>query len=218
MKTRYKTVIFDLDGTVFDDYRTIAESLNYALRRSGYKAQTVARVRRAVGRGPGTLFAYFVPEKDVKAVEEIYMERYRQILCSGVKCLPGAYRLLKDLHREGVKLAVASNKAGEFSRPILKHLKIDKFFRKVVCGDDVKHPKPHPEILLSIMKEFKSPASRTLYVGDMDIDARTGRAAGVRTVIVVTGSSLRKEVERERPYKILRRIGEVRRLVFNGKE
>ncbi|MBI3990980.1 MAG: HAD family hydrolase [Candidatus Omnitrophica bacterium] len=214
MKSIYKTVIFDLDGTIFDDYGTIADALNYALKKSGYPTESLARVRRAVGRGPGTLFRVFVPEKDADAVERLYMERYSKIICSKVHLLPGAYRLLKDLSGDGVQLAVASNKSGKFTRHILKHLKVDTFFRKIICGDEIEMAKPHPQILLSIMRELKSQANKTLYVGDMDIDARTGRGAGVKTVVVLTGSSSRNEVEKEKPYRILKRISDVRRLVY----
>ena len=88
--------------------------------------------------------------------------------------------------------------------------RIFKFFDYILCADKLKHGKPAPEILNKITHRFALNKSQVLYVGDMIIDAQAGRRAGIKTVIVTTGSSSLLEIKKERPFKI---IPEVNKLV-----
>ena len=59
------------------------------------------------------------------------------------------------------------------------------------------------------MEKLNIPPEETVYVGDMALDAETGRKAGVKTIIVLTGSSNREEVIVENPFKIINQISEI---------
>jgi phosphoglycolate phosphatase len=117
---------------------------------------------------------------------------------------------LGRLKAGGYKLAVASNRPTEFSWILIRHLGLESFFDYVLCADKLEHIKPHPQILNSIMRRFHAGPEETLYVGDMVIDAQAGRRAGIKTVMLTTGSSTRQEIKKERPYRI---IGDIRELL-----
>ena len=113
--------------------------------------------------------------------------------------LPGALALLRNLKAKGKLLAVASNRPAETASLLIKILEIEVYFDRVLTGEEVPEPKPAPDILIALLDYFQVSREEAVYIGDMDIDAETGAAAGVKTVIVVTGSSTREEVEAAKP-------------------
>lgn len=206
MRYKIKAVIFDLDGTLVNAYPAVERSMNYALVRSGFPKVSAYTIKRSVGWGDRHLIEGFVGREHAPRVLKIYREHHQQSLRTGVRFLPGAARLLKDLDRRGYLLAIASNRPTKFTRIILKVLNIEHHFDHVLCGDKIERPKPYPDILRLILKKYKLRTHEALYVGDMTIDVQTGNSARVKTVAVLTGSSTRKEISELKPFKIIPRI------------
>lgn len=71
--------------------------------------------------------------------------------------------------------------------------------------------KPAPAIIKKIMRHFGVSPAQTLYVGDMTVDAQAGRNARVRTLVVTTGSSTRAEIRREKPWRIISSLRQLKR-------
>jgi len=208
-----KLIIFDLDGTLVDAYPAIVRSFNYALQKLGYPKQSSLVVRRAVGWGDENLLKPFLSPEDLKKAVSIYRRHHRSSLVKGSRLFSKAKYVLTYLKNRGYKLAVASNRPTKFSWILIRHLKIEKYFDYVLCADRLRHMKPHPEILHKIMQKFSLKPKQTLYVGDMTIDAQAGRRAKVKTIIVTTGSSRKQEIKKESPYRIIRRITELFKLL-----
>jgi phosphoglycolate phosphatase len=208
-----KLVIFDLDGTLVDAYTAITESFNYTMTRCGYPRQDARYIRRAVGWGDRNLLAPFVKPRQLAGALLTYRRHHAQALRKNSRLIPGARRLLAYLKSKGYTLAVASNRPTKFSRIIIRHLKLDRYFSCVLCADTLPHGKPHPEILRRIMGRFSLGPSQTLYVGDMAIDAQAARRAKVKTVIVTGGSSKRAEIMKEKPWRIIVKLEHLRRFL-----
>lgn len=204
-----RLIIFDLDGTLVDAYPAIIKSFNYTMQRLNYPTQSDLIIRRAVGRGDENLLKSFIRVKVLKVALSIYRKHHRKALLGGVNLFPQVYKILAYLKNKGYKLAVASNRPTRFSWILIRHLRLERYFDYVLCADKLKHLKPHPEIINKIMGKFKVKPQQALYVGDMTIDAQAGRCAKVKTIIVTTGSSTRKEIQREKPYRIIRRIADL---------
>lgn len=205
----FRLVIFDLDGTLVDAYPAIISSFNYTMKRLRLPVQDALIIRRAVGWGDENLLRPFVKEKDLPLALSIYRKHHKPALLKESRLLPEADKVLTYLKKMGYTLAVASNRPSEFSGILIRHLKIKKYFKYVLCADKLKHIKPHPEIINIIMRKLAFKPKDTLYVGDMTIDAQAGRRAKVRTIIVTTGSSDKSEIKRERPYRIIGRISQL---------
>lgn len=198
-----KLIIFDLDGTLIDAYGAIGSSFNYVMRRLGLKAQTKNTVRRLVGWGDINLLKPYVAKKDLSMALSLYRADHKISLLKQSYLYPGVRKLLQLFKARGYRLAVASNRPSKFSRILLKHLKILAFFDFVLCADQAAHPKPHPDMLLEIIKRFALKKSEALYVGDMVIDALAGRRGKIKTVIVTSGSSDKDEIKAVKPFKII---------------
>jgi len=204
-----KLIIFDLDGTLVDAYPAIIKSFNYVMLRLGYPKQKSLTIRRAVGRGDENLLKPFVRREDLKKALLLYRKHHKTALLQGSRLFPNAVKVLAYLKGKGFKLAVASNRPTKFSWILIRHLGLRQYFDYVLCADSLKHLKPHPEILRRIMRRFSLKPRQVLYVGDMAIDAQTAGNAKVKAVIVTTGSSSKIEIIRKKPFRIIRRIIDV---------
>lgn len=210
---KLKLIIFDLDGTLIDAYAAITKSFNFAMKRFGYPRQSQSVIRRAVGWGDTRLLKSFVRDKDTVKVLKTYRQDHKKSLVKYSKVFPGVVRLLAGLKAQGYKLAVASNRPTRFSLILIRHLGLESYFDYVLCADKLKAGKPHPEILRQIMNNFSLKPANTLYVGDMVIDAQAGRRARVKTVIVTTGSSSFREIQTQNPWKIIKKIKNLPKLI-----
>ncbi|OGX46056.1 MAG: hypothetical protein A3G38_03950 [Omnitrophica WOR_2 bacterium RIFCSPLOWO2_12_FULL_51_8] len=208
-----KLIIFDLDGTLVDAYAAIISSFNYTLQKLGYAAQSAAVIRRAVGWGDTNLLRPFISKKDLPKAMSLYRRHHRYSLVKQSRLFPKVKGLLAYLKSKGYRMAVASNRPTQFSRILLDCLGLDKYFSYLLCADKLKRGKPHPEILKRIIDKFALAAGQAIYVGDMVIDAQAGRRAGIRTIVVTTGSSARKEIKKEKPGRIIKSIGELRKIL-----
>ncbi len=198
-----KLFIFDLDGTLIDAYPAIVESMNYTLRQLNHPEADPEKIIRAVGTGNDGLLKEFLPEKEILKAREIYREHHKKNLAGKISLLPGALALLKNLKTKGKILAVASNRPKETAVLLIKILGLEGYFDRVLTGEEVPEPKPAPDIIKALLEHFGVSEEEAVYVGDMDIDAQAGAAAGVKTIIVVTGSSARQDIEAVKPYLIL---------------
>lgn len=208
-----KLVIFDLDGTLINAYPAVSHTFNWTMRKFGYPTQSHVKIKRAVGWGDRQLLAQFIGPKDLDRALRFYRAHHQSALKKGSKLLPGARSLLEYLKREGYSLAVASNRPKKFSLIVLKVLKIRAFFDYILCGDEIDFGKPHPQILKLILKRFQLRPSEAIYVGDMAIDVEAGSRAGIKTVAVLTGSCLRSEIQKARPFQIVPRVFGVKKIV-----
>ncbi|HSV42958.1 MAG TPA: HAD family hydrolase [Candidatus Bathyarchaeia archaeon] len=202
-------VIFDLDGTLINAYPAVEQSVNRVLHHFGLQPQTSEVIKRAVGFGPQRLLETFLDGKKMKEALALYERIHTQALLTGSSLLPGAVELLHALKKRGCRLAVASNRPKRFSLIVIEHLGIASFFDRVLCGDELAQGKPHPEILQALMRERGAMPAETLYVGDMVIDVETGASAGVKTLVVPTGSHTEEELRAAGPWRVIQRLEEV---------
>lgn len=208
-----RLVIFDLDGTLIDAYQAIYRSFNRTMGEAGYPARPERVIRRAVGWGDRNLLKPFVREADLDRVLEIYRKDHIKSLPRWSRLLPGVRRLLTALRKRGYRLAVASNRPTRFSLTLLRECGIKKDFDAVLCGDRVSRGKPDPEMIRRIMARLKMRPGQTLYVGDMFIDVQAARRAGVRSAAVLTGSSTRSELAREKPDLLLGKAADLQKVL-----
>ena len=211
---KLKLIIFDLDGTLIDAYGAINRSFNFTMKHFGYPEQSGPVIRGAVGWGDKQLLKPFVAQSDLDKVLKVYRKHHKTSLVKYSRVFPGVVRLLSGLKAKGYKLAVASNRPTRFSLILLRHLGLKFYFDYILCADRLKAGKPNPQILHKIIDKFSLNLADALYVGDMVIDAQAGRRAGVKTVIVTTGSSSAAEIRREKPWKVIKRISLLSKLLL----
>ncbi|MBO4905413.1 MAG: HAD family hydrolase [Bacteroidaceae bacterium] len=186
----YKTVIFDLDGTLLDTLDDLAAATNWALRQHGFAEHSTDEVRMMVGNGVGKLIERAIPNG---AVNPEYSQTladfkgyYVQHCRDNTRPYKGIIELLQTLKAAGVKTGIVSNKL----QPGVSELQREFFdgLIDVAVGErEGVRRKPAPDMVLTAMKELGADKDSTIYVGDSDVDITTARNCGLPCIAVTWG-------------------------------
>ena len=192
-------VIFDLDGTLLDTVADLANATNQALEHCGYPVHPVDAYCQFVGNGINKLFARALPaevsnEGNVQRIRELFVPYYNQHNADCSRPYPGILELLYELQKNGVQLAVASNKYHEATLKLVHHFFSDIHFAAIYGQREDVPIKPSPDIVYDILHDTGVERERTLYVGDSGVDMQTARNAGVESVGVTWGFRSEEEL------------------------
>lgn len=186
---KYKAVLFDLDGTVFDTIQELAIAMNEARRLSGLELQPLEQVRAMVGNGIRNLIKRSLASDegaDSDRVFNDFMEFYNEHCCENTYIYSGMEDVLNELRRRGVKLAIVSNKADYASCKIVNALLPGVF--DYVRGHREDTPlKPSPEVIYETLDILGVTVSEAVYVGDSEVDIRTAANSGMECISVDWG-------------------------------
>lgn len=213
---RFDTIIFDLDGTLMDTAQDVLKAINHALRLLGRDPADLDQVKRAIGPDKDTFLDAVLPGASSESMDRfisLFREFYWDHCLDQTRLFPGMERVLEGL--EGKILAVATNKPRKYSVKILEGRHILDRFQCVVGPEDVNHPKPHPEMIVTIMKFVKASPARTLIVGDTEQDMRAGRGAGVGLCCVRYGYGNLDRILQINPEYCIERPEEILEIVTN---
>jgi phosphoglycolate phosphatase len=179
----YQLYVFDLDGTLIDSRRDIAESANALLESCGADPRPEETIGRMVGDGAATLvaraFATTGIEPPTDALDR-FLAIYETRLLRYTRPYPQMPTVLETLSAR-TPLAVLTNKPLAATRSILAGLNLARYFddEAVVGGDGPFEKKPDPRGLRHLISRVGVPSSTTLLVGDSVVDWRVARAASV---------------------------------------
>jgi phosphoglycolate phosphatase len=188
---RVDLLIFDLDGTLIDSKRDLANAGNAARGHMGMPPLRDERVWSYVGNGAPVLVRRLLgaeaTEAQVQEALEFFIEYYGEHKLDCTTLYPGVQDALDRLHDSGVLLAVLTNKPVRISRAILDGLGASGHFRQVYGGNSFEFKKPHPIGVDTLMAECAAARERTMMVGDSSVDIQTARNANVQSCGVTYG-------------------------------
>jgi phosphoglycolate phosphatase len=183
-------LVFDLDGTLVDSGRDIADTGNALLASYGAAPLDEARVIGMVGEGAATLVARLMAARGitVKPAEALarFLALYDERLLVHTRPYIGISEALDEL-RGWARLAVLTNKPAAATMRILEGLRLRPFFEWVIGGDGPIARKPDPAGLHWLMREAGVDGTRTVMIGDSVIDLRTSRTAGTHVCLTRYG-------------------------------
>jgi phosphoglycolate phosphatase len=209
---RPEAILFDLDGTLVDSKRDIAEALNVALAAVDRSTQPLEEVGRMIGDGARMLCARGLGSEasDADLLERTlhaFQVAYRARPCVHTTLLPGADEALAL----DVKRALVTNKQRAVTRLVLEHLGVVGAFDAVYAGGDGPL-KPAPDGAQKVLATLGVPASLAWLVGDGPQDVLAGRAAGCFT-IAVPGIADQEHVLAAKPDLVISSLHELAPLV-----
>jgi len=187
----FRLIVFDLDGTLIDSRRDLADSANETL--ASYAAPPLAdeAIVRMVGAGAAQLVARALAAAHVAAPVDDALTRflamYDHRLTHYTRPYDGVPETLERLEAGPLAMALVTNKPLDQSIHILEAFDLLKYFRWRIGGDGPWPRKPAPDGLQSVMREASAENSATLLVGDSAVDLQTGRNAGVRICLARYG-------------------------------
>lgn len=211
-----KACIFDLDGTLTNTLESMTYSVNLTLKEMGLSQITKDQCRMFVGNGARVLIEESLKVSgDPKAsrIEEgmkIYGRIFDQNYTYHVTLYEGIPEMLKALKDRGIHLAVLSNKPDRQTVKVVKEIFGDNIFDYAQGQKDGIRRKPEPDGVWYLMEQMQVSKEECLYIGDSEVDAATGKNAGLKTIGVLWGFRDRKTLETagadhliERPEELL---------------
>lgn len=188
-----RLVAFDLDGTLIDSDRDIAQAVNRTLGDLGLPLRSLEEIRTMIGRGARDLLARAMGSEDaaeVEAARQRFVLHYAAAPVEHTTIYPGVLEMLGDLRQAGLCMAVATNKPSALATLIVRALGLEAAgIRAVAAADEVQERKPNPAVLALAQQRACPEATpqETVYVGDMGLDIDTARAFGATAVGVLWG-------------------------------
>ncbi len=181
---RYQAVIFDLDGTLLDTLEDLKDSVNAALFAYGCKERSLEEVRNFVGNGIRNLMLQAVEggnaHPEFENIFQYFKDDYKKNCKNKTKPYSGIMDVLKQLKRDGVKLAMVSNKA-DFAVNF-------KDLDMIAAGEkEGVRRKPAPDAVFQALKELNVDKEHAVYVGDSDVDIQTANNAEIPCISVLWG-------------------------------
>lgn len=183
-------IVFDLDGTLVDSKRDLAESTNEMLASYGAAPLPLDQVAGLVGEGARLLVRRALAAAGLDADEPAALDRFLEIydrrLLNHTRPYDGVPELVRGLAGQA-RLAVLTNKPEAPSRRLLEAFDLAPHFASVIGGDSGVPRKPDPAGLLRLINEAGAGADATVFIGDSMIDVETARNAGVRICVALYG-------------------------------
>lgn len=188
MNKAIKAVIFDMDGLMFDTERISFICFSEALKAHGLKLD-----EQFFGKTIGT---------NIKVTEELYLQRYgadlpfaeifqqksdlmkKYVATHTIPVKKGLYELLQFLQQHKIKTAVATSSNRENALHLLREANVLDYFDYILCGDEVTHSKPAPEIFCKAAEKLSCPVENCLVLEDAPKGILAAHRAGIKTILI----------------------------------
>lgn len=205
-----KYIIFDFDGTIGDSQALIVKTLQDTMRARNLEVKSDEACAKTIGLRLDEAFVVLFGMSDAEGLEcaatyrEIFLENKKMMK---VESFPHVIETLRELHRRGYILGMASSRNHCSLDGYVKQMQLEDIFSSIVAGDDVEHVKPAPDMIFKALKEMKEVKNleaslddvkdmleETLVVGDMTFDVDMAHHAGCKACAVTYGNGTREQL------------------------
>ena len=192
-----KAIIWDLDGTLIDSYKVIANAIKKALAEF-HILKDLNEISKYIQTHSVTSFLNQISDEynlDVNILFEQYF-KYNDACNSDIAPLPNAYQTLESLSKLGVKHFIYTHKSN-IAHEILKNLDMHKFFTKILTIDDGFKRKPDPEAIEYLINTYHLDKNDVYYVGDRSLDIESAIQADIKSILYIPDNSPGKPTGKE---------------------
>ena len=207
-----KYIIFDFDGTIGDSQSLIVKTLQDTMRAKKLEVKSEEACAKTIGLRLDEAFVSLFGMSAEEGLEcaatyrEIFLDNKKTMI---VQPFPHVIETLRELHRQGFILGMASSRNHCSLDGYVKQMQLEDIFSSIVAGDDVEHVKPAPDMVfmaLGEMKGMKNPVTsaesgdvedmldEVLVVGDMTFDVDMAHNAGCKACAVTYGNGTREQL------------------------
>ena len=215
-------LLFDLDGTLTDSSEGITKSVQYGLSSIGIEVKDLDDLLVFIGPPLEYSFKEYYKldgERMQQAIEK-YRERYKKIGMYENALYPGMAALLKDMHKRGKHLAVASSKPEVFVRQILKHFNVEQYFEVIVGSGLDGSLGTKSEVVREALRQLfqKEKDKPFVLIGDRHFDIKGGKDNEIVTVGVEYGFAREGEFKEAKADYVVKTVEELHQFLLRGSE
>ena len=211
-------VLIDVDGTLVDSVPDLAYCVDEMMKQLGLPVHGEEKVRDWVGNGverlvrralTGTLDGE--PDDGLfNKAYPVFLELYADNTCKRTELYPGVEEGLAYLQSQDYKLGCVTNKAAQFTLPILKQLGLHDAFGIIVSGDSLPVKKPDPMPLLHAAEKLGVTPESSLMLGDSQSDVKAARAAGFQIICMSYGYNHGEDIRQYNPDLVIDSMAELK--------
>ncbi|MES9854162.1 MAG: phosphoglycolate phosphatase [Candidatus Thiodiazotropha sp. L084R] len=217
-------ILIDVDGTLVDSVPDLAYCVDEMMKRLGRSVHGEAKVRDWVGNGVERLVRRALigqlngepDEADFAKAYPIFLELYAVNTSQRSMLYPGIREGLDYLKHQGYRLGCVTNKAAQFTLPLLKDLGIHDDFEIIIAGDTLPKKKPDPLPLLHAAENLGIDPSAALMVGDSQSDVKAARAAKFQIVCMSYGYNHGEDIRNYDPDAVIDSLTEIQGILENA--
>ena len=216
-----KLVLIDLDGTLVDSVPDLAFCVDRLMEQMGRPIHGEQKVRNWVGNGVERLVRRALigqldgepEEADFEQAFPLFVALYDRHNGEESRLYPGVKEGLDYLQAGDYHLGCVTNKAAQFTEPLLQALGVYDRFGVVISGDSLPQKKPDPMPLLHAAQHFGVAPSESLMLGDSVSDVTAARAAGFQIVCVSYGYNHGRDIREAEPDAVIDSFTELQGLI-----
>ena len=229
MSMMFKSVIYDLDGTLADTFHDIAEAANQGLAACGRGPLSVPEWKELVGYGMRNLLRWALgggknengqpiaqepQQEEITKAIEVTQAYYARHPVKHTKLYPGVLELVAELSQKGIWQGVLTNKPHDLAVQTVHEMGLDEWMDDVM-GESRDFPaKPEAASLMFMMNKTQGDRKSTLMVGDSETDALTARGAAVPICLVTYGARPKSLLKTLEPNWIVDDFSEIRKIIL----
>jgi HAD superfamily hydrolase (TIGR01509 family) len=188
-----KAIFFDLDGTLIDNAHLWKEAYKRVFERNCDYIPEKFDLYYEIGRSSlhqwKVLNDFFDFSKSKKTIQDLSNETFEEYIkivneTQDLDVREGFYEFMFDIRQHEMDLALVTGLDRRIAEMVLKKIEIDEVFDLIICGDDVRKPKPDPEIYLTAAKVLKQTPQKILVFEDSLTGVSSAVRAGMDVVVV----------------------------------
>lgn len=214
-------ILIDVDGTLVDSVPDLAYCVDEMLKQLGMPERGEAAVRHWVGNGVERLVKRGLlnqldGEPDQALYEKalpVFRDLYAENTSKRSHLYEGVQQGMDYMRKSGYRLGCVTNKAGEFTLPILRDLGIQDYFEVIICGDDTARKKPDPLPLLTAAERMSVQPENCMMLGDSQSDVKAARAAGFQIICMSYGYNHGEDIRSYDPDAVIDSFSELQQYI-----
>ncbi|HEX9636426.1 MAG TPA: HAD family hydrolase [Acidobacteriota bacterium] len=191
-----RAILFDWDGTLVDSAATSYRCFTKLFGSFGIRFEPADFARTYSPAWYRTYAAVGLAETEWEEADRRWMAFYRQ---ESSRLIRGAREALERLNRHDRVQGLVTSGNRERVHAELSALDVSQYFQVVICAEDSRNKKPHPEALLLALERLKLAPEQAIYIGDSPEDIAMARAAAVRSIGIPGGFPNREQLLAARP-------------------
>jgi beta-phosphoglucomutase len=187
---KYRAVIFDMDGTMFDTVPWHKKSYEILFKRLKMPFSDEYYKKHIVGHKNSEIFPIIFVNKNLDEINKLIYEKeaiFREIYKSNVHEVNGLTNLVNILKKKGLLVAIATTAPQENRELFFNSLKFSKTIFSVIVGDEeILHGKPNPEIYLKTAKRLNVEPKKCMVFEDSASGVKAAKSAGMMVIAIAT--------------------------------
>ena len=194
------TILFDLDGTLVDTAPDLIEAHNHVMKKYGHKQKRLSDIKSLAGIGACVMMQRsfkneIKDEKTKKKMVDEFIDFYSQNINNASKPIRGIFEFLDWAKSKNISMGVCTNKREVLAIDLLKKINLYKYFEYVAGADTFEFNKPDPRHLTNVIEIIGGDLSKSIMVGDSEVDSNSAYNANLPFVLVKGGYTEKSEKE-----------------------